>query len=592
MAAFDDRDVREISERLDIVDIVGETVKLTRKGNRYWGLCPFHAEKTPSFSVTPDRNMFYCFGCHAGGDIFSFVMKRDNIDFREALEFLAARAGVKLASASGSKQGSDRRKKVIEINQAAAEFYHHILLSPQGKPALEYLYKRGIRKETVIAYKLGYAPGEWNAVEEYLLKKGFPQEQVKSSGLIKRNENKHTFYDLFRSRLMFPIFHYNGDIVGFGGRVLDESLPKYINTPETDIYSKRKVLYGLFQAREAVRAANQVLLLEGYMDCIKLQQAGLRNCVASLGTALTQDQAGLLNRYTENVVILYDGDEAGQRETLRAIDILFAEGLRVQVVTLPGAKDPDEFLEVNGKEEFLQYIQNNKISHLEFKINRYLKEEKSLNLETRVKIVKALRNDINRLNSEIEKDYYVKILAQKLMLEANLIYRELRAADNRPNPVKKNKTQISRDNIQYGNYSKDEKILAAMLKSPKIFARIKASLGLNFFARPEYATMVNCYNRLEGSGEKKLQQLGEIMNQEGLAASYARIIFLMEDLDIDEAQISEFIRRVQAIKMEARWQKIYQQIIFLRSEGDFNHLLKFILNLDIFLNKTREGGIE
>jgi DNA primase len=196
------------------------------------------------------------------------------------------------------------------------------------------------------------------------------------------------------------------------------------------------------------------------------------------------------------------------------------------------------------------------------------------------------------LNSEIEKDYYVKILAQKLMLEANLIYRELRAADNAPNPVKKNKTQISRDNIQYGNYSKDEKILAAMLKSPKIFARIKASLGLNFFARPEYATMVNCYNRLEGSGEKKLQQLGEIMNQEGLAASYARIIFLMEDLDIDEAQISEFIRRVQAIKMEARWQKIYQQIIFLRSEGDFNHLLKFILNLDIFLNKTREGGIE
>lgn len=591
MTTYDDREVRQITERLDIVDIVGETVKLTRKGNRYWGLCPFHAEKTPSFSVTPDRNMFYCFGCHAGGDIFSFVMKRDNLDFREALELLAARAGVKLAAASGSNKELDYRKKVIEINQAAAEFYHRLLLSPQGKSASEYLSKRGIERETVAAYKLGYAPGEWNALEEYLLKKGFPQEQVKSSGLIKRNENKNSFYDLFRNRLMFPIFHYNGDIVGFGGRVLDNSLPKYINTPETDIYSKRRVLYGLFQAREAIRATNQVLLLEGYMDCIKLQQSGISNCVASLGTALTRDQASLLCRYTENVVVLYDGDEAGQRETLRAIDILAEEGLKVQVVTLPGDKDPDEFLEVNGKEEFLQYIQNNKISHIEFKINRYLKEEKSLNLEAKVKIVKAIKNDINRLNSEIEKDYYVKILAQKLILEANLIYREMRDTDNRQNPVKKNKTQISRDNIQYGNYSKDEKILAAMLKNPKVFARIKASLGLNFFARSEYAAMVNSYDRLEGSEENRLKQLGEIMNQEGLAASYARINFLMEELDIDETRINEFIRQVQAIKVEARWQKIYQQVVFLRSEGDFNHLLKFILNLDSFLNKTREGGI-
>jgi len=592
MAAFDDRNIQEISARLDIVDIVGETVKLTRKGNRYWGLCPFHAEKTPSFSVTPDRNMFYCFGCHAGGDIFSFVMKRDSLDFREALEMLAERAGVKLASTSGSKRELDQRKKVIEINWAAAEFYHRLLLSSEGKPACEYLFKRGINRETMDAYKLGYAPAEWNALEEYLLKKGFPEDQVKSSGLIKRNENKNSFYDLFRNRLMFPIFHYNGDIVGFGGRVLDDSLPKYINTPETDIYSKRKVLYGLFQAREAIRTANQALLLEGYMDCIKLQQTGVNNCTASLGTALTRDQASMLCRYTENVVILYDGDEAGQRETLRAADILTQEGLKVQVVTLPGGKDPDEFIEANGKEEFLQYIQNNMISHIEFKINRYLQAEKTLNLEAKVKIIKALKDDINRKTSEIEKDYYVKILAQKLMLEANLINRELRVIDSRSNLVNRNKTQISRDNIQYGNYSKDEKILAAMLKNPEVFARIKASLGLGFFARPEYAAMVNGYDSLEGSGEQKLKQLGELMNQKGLAASYARIIFLMEELNMDETHINEFIRQVRAKRIEARWQRIYQQIIFLRSEGDFNHLLKFILNLDSFLNKTREGGIE
>ena len=590
MTTYDNRVSQEIAERLDIVDIVAETVKLSRKGNRYWGLCPFHAEKTPSFSVTPERNMFYCFGCHAGGDIFSFVMKRDGLNFREALEMLAARAGIKLVSTGGSRE-QEQSKKVIEVNQAAAEFYHQMLLSPPGGIVRKYLENRGIKQETVLAYKLGYAPDQWNRLEEYLLQKGFSQEYVKLSGLIKRNENRNSYYDLFRKRLMFPIFQYNGDILGFGGRVLDDTLPKYINTPETELYSKRQVLYGLYQARQAIRSTNEAVLLEGYMDCIKLQQAGINNCVASLGTALTREQARLLCRYTENVLILYDGDEAGQRETLRAIDILAQEALKVQVVTLPAGKDPDDFLEISGKEEFLQYIQNNKFSHIEFKINRYLKEEKTLNLETKVKIVDALKNAINNLKSPIEKDYYVKILAQKLLMEPNLIYRELQVVNKRQNPMDRNKTQISRDNIQYGNYSKDEKILAAMLKDEKTFAAIKDSLGLNFLARSEYKDIINIYDQLKGNQEERLVKLGEIMQQEGMAATYAKIIFLMEEMNVEEAKVNEFIHRVQALKMEARWQKIYQHINFLKVEGDFEHLLKFVLNLDSFLNETREGGI-
>ena len=590
MAKYDNRVTREISERLDIVDIIGETVKLTRKGNRYWGLCPFHTEKTPSFCVTPERNMFYCFGCHTGGDIFSFVMKHDGLDFKEALEILAERAGIKLVSTS-SDRDYEQRKKVIEVNQAAAEFYHQMLLSHQGSVALKYLENRGIKSETILTYKLGYAPDQWNTLEEYLLKKGFSQEYVKLSGLIKRSENRNSYYDLFRNRLMFPIFQYNGDILGFGGRVLGDTLPKYINTPETELYSKRQVLYGLYQARQAIRSINEAILLEGYMDCIKLQQTGINNCVASLGTALTQEQANLLCRYTEKVLILYDGDEAGQRETLRAIDVLVAEGLKVQVITLPAGKDPDEFLEVNGKEEFLQYIQNNKFSHIEFKINRHLQEEKTLNLEAKVKIVNALKNDINNLKSPIEKDYYIKILAQKLLMEPNLIYRELRVVNNRQYPIDRNKTQISRDNIKYGNYSKDEKILAAMLKDENTFTVVKDSLGLNFLARPEYKDMLKIYAQLTGNQEEKLEKLGKIMQQEGTAATYARIIFLMEEIDVKEAEVHEFIRRVQALKIEARWQKIYQHLNFLKIEGDFEHLLKFVLNLDSFLNKTREGGI-
>jgi len=591
MPLYDERVIREINEKLDIVDIVGETTKLTRKGNRYWGLCPFHEEKTPSFSVTPERNMFYCFGCHAGGDVFSFVMKREGLSFKEALEKLAERAGIKLIATTGKSKDFDSRKKVLEINRAAADYYHQVLLSPEGRRAQEYLFKRKVEKETVVNYKLGYAPNEWDRLRDFLLKKGFSEEYVKSSGLIKRNENKNSYYDLFRNRLMFPIFHYNGDILGFGGRVLDDSLPKYINTPETDIYSKRKVLFGLYQAREAIRAANEVILLEGYMDCLKLQQAGIKNCVASLGTALTQEQAALLCRYTENVLVLYDGDEAGQRETLRAIDILKSEGLKVNIVTLPGGHDPDEFITLNGKKEFLQYVQNNKVSHIEFKINRYLIEEKILNLEAKIRIIKKIREDINCLNSIIEKEYYIKILAQKLMLEANLIKRELKVANKILNAKSRNKTKISRDNIQYGNYSKDEKILAAMLKEPKIFAKVKNQLGINFFARPEYQAMVDTYDRLEGDHQEKLNKLGELMQQGNTAASYAKILFLMEELDINENQIDEFIRRVIALKKEARWQKILKQINILKTEGDFNQLLKFILSLDSFLNTTQEGGI-
>lgn len=590
MTTYDNRVSQEIADRLDIVDIVAETVKLTRKGNRYWGLCPFHAEKTPSFSVTPERNMFYCFGCHAGGDIFSFVMKRDGLDFKEALEMLAARAGIKLVSTSASRD-QEQRKKVIEVNRAAADFYYQMLLSRQGGAVQKYLENRGIKQETILAYKLGYAPDQWNRLEEYLLQKGFSQEYVKLSGLIKRNENRNSYYDLFRNRLMFPIFQYNGDILGFGGRVLDDTLPKYINTPETELYSKRQVLYGLYQARQAIRSSNEAVLLEGYMDCIKLQQAGINNCVASLGTALTLEQARLLCRYTESVLILYDGDEAGQRETLRAIDILAEEALKVQVVTLPAGKDPDEFLEINGKEEFLQYIQNNKLNHIEFKINRYLKEEKTLNLEAKVKIVNALKKEINNLKSPIEKDYYVKVLAQKLLMEPNLIYRELQVANKRQNAMVRNKTQISRDNIQYGNYSKDEKILAAMLKDEKTFAVIKDKLGLNFLARSEYKNILNIFDQLKGSQEERLIKLGKIMQQEDMTATYARIVFLMEELNVEEAEVNEFIRRVQALKVEARWQKIYQQINFLKVEGDFENLLKFVLNLDSFLNETREGGI-
>ncbi|MDD2510279.1 MAG: DNA primase [Syntrophomonas sp.] len=589
MATYDDQMLEEIQTRLDIVDIVSESVNLSRKGNRYWGLCPFHQEKTASFCVTPDKNMFYCFGCHAGGDLFSFVMKRDGLEFREALEYLAGKAGIELTKTRSGKK-TDHRRPVLEVNQAAVDYYHQVLSSKSGQEAREYLGRRGIKAESIKKYQLGYAPDGWTRLEEYLLKKGYSQEYLKLSGLIKRSENRNSFYDLLRRRLVFPIMHYNGDIVGLGGRVLDDSLPKYLNTPETELFSKRKVLYGLFQARDSIRQANEAIIVEGYMDCIKLQQAGISNVVASMGTALTAEQARLLQRYCERVLLLYDGDEAGQRETIRALEIMGDEGLKVSVVSLPIGEDPDDYIERYGKEEFLRYIQNNKLSNIEFKINRYLSHEKELNLESQVRTINYLRDDIEQLNSELEKDHYIKVLARKLKVEENLVYRELRKRERDKSGIKRNKSKIIRDNIKYVNYEMNERMLASMLKKPELFDFIKNRIGLEFL-EGDLRALAELYEKLKINNDDFLERLGFLANQQGLGSVFARLALLMEEESLPgEMEIKRFVREVERKNEELAWKKQFYLLKDLDSEGNFHSFLRFILNLNSFLNDIQEGG--
>ncbi len=589
---FDEQIIREIESKLDIVELISESVNLSRKGNRYWGVCPFHQEKTPSFSASREKQMFYCFGCHAGGNIFSYIMKRDGLEFREALEVLAAKAGVEIVQ-SRDKKSLDKHKQVIAVNNTAAEYYHQLLMSPRGSRAREYLQKRGITPATMQAFQLGYASDEWNAIEEYLLKKGFSLEYVKLSGLIKRSDNQDRYYDLFRDRVIFPINLYNRDVVGFGGRALGDNLPKYMNTPETEIFAKRRNLYGLTQAREKIRESNEAILVEGYMDCIRLQQAGIVQVVASLGTALTEEQASILRRYTEKVLILYDGDEAGQRETLRAIGVLRQQGLNVDVVTLPAGRDPDEYVDKFGKEGFLHYIQNNKYSHIEYKLDRYINSKQVLNLESKISVINLMKDDINSLTSALEKDHYIRIMAQKLRLEENLVQKEFqRGSHIQKASSNRNKTGIIRDNNKYGNYGIQEKILASMLMDEKIFTAIKDRIGINFFANPDYKTLANIYEQLQGGKEKKMQAMSRIVAEEGLEAVYARISMIIDEENPDQArEVEEFIKRVELKKSEAMWQKVFNQVKLLDDQGDFDSVLAFVLKLDKYINGTQEGGI-
>jgi DNA primase len=589
---YDNQIVREIEDRLDILDIVAETVHLTRKGKRHWGLCPFHQEKTSSFSVSPDNKMFYCFGCHAGGDMFTFVMKRDGIDFREALDLLAKRAGIKLASNRPGEE-DNQRARVLELNKVTADFYHKVLLDKSGDTARGYLTERGVTQETIKKFNIGFAPDNWNSLLNYLQKLGFKPEDMQLAGLIRHNDEKTRYFDAFRARIMFPIYYYNGDIVGFGGRVLGEALPKYLNTSETEIFSKRKNLFGLYQGKNAIRQENQLFLVEGYMDCIKMQQSGFENTVAALGTAFTMEQAKLIRRYAEQVIILFDADEAGQRETLRAIEILVKEGLNVYVSTLPGGKDPDECLELYGKEEFLKYIQNNKQSYIEFKILRYLDSEKKLDLEAKNRIISAVRNDIQHISGELIKDYYIKFLAHKLLLEEYIVRKELLRGNMRGNPVRiGNKSKILRDNIKYGNYTIGEKILATMLTDKELFGKLNDVLEEGWSSDPECNAMLKVYRENSVNQIIDADLAGRTARQQGLSSLFARLLFIIEeDLILSRQQIGEVVYKIQRRNAENKWRKAFGGLKKLNDEGDFKSLLNFILSLDSFINQAGEGGM-
>lgn len=592
-AYYDEYILAEISSRLDILDVVAESVKLSRKGDRYWGLCPFHTEKTPSFSVSPGKNMFYCFGCHSGGNLFTYIMKRDGLDFSEAVQKLADQAGIQLHNRQ-ARQGVDRFKKVVEVNKAAATLFQQFLGDDYSAArARDYLAKRYLQEEIIKRFQIGYAPNDWSKLSNLLLQKGFEQEWIKESGLIKRSKNRDSYYDLFRDRIIFPILDYQGNVVGFGGRAVEDAVPKYLNTPETEVYVKRHHLFGLYQARETIRKCNEVILVEGYMDCLKLHQHGINQAVASLGTAVTREQALLLRRYAENVMVLYDGDEAGQRETLRAVDLLSAQDFNVDVLTLPAGQDPDDFLDQYGKEEFLQYIQNNRVSYIEFKMKRYIAAENNLNLQAKIRVVNGVKNDIGRLQSAILRDNYIKRLSRLLKIEENLILKEIDSNNGYKNPPPRNKSPVNRDNIQYGNYSLEEKILAAMLHNREIAETIAAQIGVQCFASSNFNQLATICYESGGTMASHYLEWQQAIQDEGLESILARLdTGWDEGIRINDAELWYFIRSVERQRQKAPWRKLHQRLEHLHAEGDFHTVLRLILDLDTFLHHTREGGIQ
>ncbi len=422
MVRYSDELIDEIKSSNDIVDTISQYVTLKRSGRSFFGLCPFHKEKSPSFSVSPDKQIFHCFGCGVGGNVIHFISKIENLDFRETLEFLAERSGIELPT-SENEQFNQRqilKDKVYKINEETAKFYHENLYKPTAKPAQEYVKTRKLNNATLKSFLIGYS-GTYNELYNNLRQKGFTNEEILASSLVNKND-RGQYIDRFRNRLMIPIMDVRGKVIAFGGRVLDKSLPKYINSPENIVYSKGRNLFGLNVAKKG--NLDKIVIVEGYMDAISLYQRGITNVVASLGTALTESQGRLLRKYAGQVIISYDSDGAGQAATMRGLEILKNLGCDVRILQMEGAKDPDEYVIKYGSGRFNLLVEQ-AISLIEFKV-KVLKGKYNLeNTNDKIKFLQEIAKLLVNIESQIELEIQISNISRDYGISKEAIYAEI-----------------------------------------------------------------------------------------------------------------------------------------------------------------------
>lgn len=481
--------IEEIRVKNDIVSVISGYVRMQKKGSNYFGLCPFHNEKSPSFSVSPGKQMYYCFGCGAGGNVITFVMEYENLTFQESVKMLADRAGVNLPELEyneEARQKESRRAKLLEINKEAAKYYYYMLRSPRGRTGYQYLAGRQLSEETMKKFGLGYADGAGSDLTAYLRSKGFADELINESGLTGFDE-KRGMHDKFWNRVMFPIQDSNHRVIGFGGRVMGDAKPKYLNSPETMIFDKSRNLYGLNFARTS-RKGN-IILCEGYMDVIAMHQAGFTQAVASLGTAFTTGQASLLGRYTEDVLLAYDSDGAGVNAAMRAIGILKESGLRGKVIDMQPYKDPDEFVKNMGADAFQERIdqaQNSFFFELKILERDYNMEDP----ESKTAFHREIAKKLCGFEEEVERENYIESVAQKY----NIGFDNLRklvsgyaARTGLVQPVARPKSTVTKKNTPEENTKRSQRLLLTWItEEPQIYPKIKAYITAADFTQPLY----------------------------------------------------------------------------------------------------------
>ena len=552
---YSDDIIEEVRQKNDIVDVVSQYVKLTRKGSSYFGLCPFHNEKTPSFSVTPGKQMYYCFGCGAGGNVFNFIMEYENYTFGEALKHLADRAGVKLPQIEYSKEVREKaqeRAELLEINKQAAQYFYYQLRTEKGAQGYQYLTGRGLSEETMRKFGLGYSDKFGGGLYQFLKSKGYSDDRLRESGLFNVDE-RHGMYDKFWNRVIFPIMDVNNRVIGFGGRVMGDGKPKYLNSPETKIFDKSRNLYGLNVARTTRR--KYLILCEGYMDVISMHQAGFTNAVASLGTALTSGHASLLKRYTQEVLLLYDSDEAGVRAALRAIPILREAGVNSRVVNLRPYKDPDEFIKNLGAEAFEERLEQASDSFM-FRVSIAESEFPMEEPQGQNRFFERCAEMLLELKDELERNLYIEAIVKKYRGQYGISVEDLRKrvntlalkgtpAERRIQP-KKSQEGAPKKKKDSASDQAQKLMLTWIVTYPKIFDKVAQYLTPEDFVVPLYREVAQMLFSQREEGEvnpaRLLNSFTDSEEQREVASLFNATIHLETPKEQDQAFADTLLR--------------------------------------------------
>lgn len=540
---YSDELLDEIKSKNDIIDIVSQYVVLKRSGRNYMGLCPFHKEKSPSFCVSPDKQIFHCFGCGVGGNVIHFIGKIENLNFIESLELLANRAGIELPKSGNAEDDriSRLKSRVYELNKCAAEFYHQNLYKPTAKPAQEYVKKRRLDNRTLKAFKIGYS-GRFNELYTELHSKGFTEEEILASCLVNKNQDGK-FIDRFRNRLMFPIFDARDRVIAFGGRVLDDSKPKYINSPEDIVYSKGRHLFAYNLAKKD--NPKTIIIVEGYMDAVSLHQRGISNAVASLGTALTEAQGRLLRRSCEKVVIGYDADGAGQAATLRGLEILQNLGCDIRILQIEGAKDPDEFVVKYGPERFQKHV-DSAISLVEFKVKMLKRQLNLENVNDKIKFLNEVANILSKIENNMEREVYIDKISLEYKVSKEAIYAEVnkklygnsqseKKLERSVTTIREVKQDVEEQEVDEKTKKTESLIIYLLINYPdKSFVRLANIVKNNLIKLEKNKLIINKLYEELGKGNINIESIIDLFEDENIVNYLSGIMssnFEITDVD-------------------------------------------------------------
>ncbi len=573
----------DIINNLDPIEVYGEYLTLKKRGNRYWALCPFHHEKTPSFTVSPEQGVFYCFGCHKGGSLYNFIMEMENVGFPEAVKILARKAGVEIGNIEENTEQSKLRKAIIELNRRIAKSFNYLLLnSEKARHVRDYLVKRRIERSTIEFFNLGYAPGDRNWLYNFLLSKHYSKELMLKSGLFYEKDSK--LISFFRNRLIFPIYNYHGDVIGFGGRALDETVPKYINSPDSFIFHKKENVYGLYQALKIIRDKKEFILVEGYMDVLAVFQSGMKNVIAPLGTAFTEQQSYLLKRYANRGFLAFDGDEAGKRANARALGILESTGFESYVIPFDKDRDPAEIFEKEGPDS-LKKMLNYSINGFQYLLEYEISINDFETPEGKRQIAESMYPFIERAQSEVKRDLYLNSLAEKIGVDYRAVYNDF---ISRRRGVTRNKVQRTSGEDREIILTRELFLMLAILINREYFVEVRKIVREDDLSEPLakeiYIAMEESYRDGEDSFESVMNriendQLKKLIFKKAASGEFSLNV---------ERLIEEGINEVRRQSLEKKRNEIIRKLNRIDREKIDNNSLRELLEEKIHLDEELE----